>query len=199
MAAKKKTVKKKRVNLRKLQVGASSGKGSSFERKVCVMLSLWISDGLNKDVFWRSASSGARSTLAVRRGEAAKQFHSSDIAPVDKAAYLLLDKFTIECKHYQSLQLEGLAYPGNCKMEQFWKQATRDAEQVNKRPLLIARQNGRPILLGMRLDDFEWFQYLYLKSRVFPRPLLSIRRNLALVDLKSFLDAVDPSVLENYN
>lgn len=176
-----------------------SAKGGSFERLVCKMLSLWITYGENPDVFWRSASSGGRSTFAVGRGGKAKEYHSSDIAPVDPVAYQLLKYFTIECKHYRSLQLDLLAFGGKSKVRLFWEQAIRDAERVNKRPMLVARQNAKPILLGLREDDYYWFMNLHLKDRKFPRALISTRLNLALVDLTQFLKSVDPASLQNYS
>lgn len=182
----------------KTKLKNSSSKGGAFERLVCKLLSLWITEGKDADAFWRSASSGARSTNAVKRGKKAKEFQSSDIAPVSLAAYPLLNLFTIECKHYRTLQLDLLAYEVNSKMRLFWQQAVRDADRVGKRPMLVARQNGRPILLGLRVDDYNWFLDRYLKDRKFPKALISTKLNLALVDLGGFLKVVDPSVLRMY-
>lgn len=175
-----------------------SAKGGAFERLVCTLLSLWITYGKDKDVFWRSASSGGRSTNAVRKGGKAKQYQSSDVAPVSPAAYPLLNSFVIECKHYRSLQLDLLAFAGKSKIRAFWEQAVRDASRVNKRPMLVARQNGKPVLLGLRVDDYYWFLNLHLKDRKFPKAVISTRLNLALVDFEVFLKVVDPAVLETY-
>lgn len=175
-----------------------SAKGGTFERLVCKLLSLWITAGKDPDAFWRSASSGGRSTLAVKKGGKAKQYQSSDIAPVSPTAYPLVNLFTVECKHYRTLQLDLLAFGVNSKIRQFWQQAVRDAGQVQKRPMLVARQNGRPILLGLRVDDYTWFLNLHLKERKFPRALVSTKLNLALVEFEQFLKVVDPSVLEQF-
>lgn len=49
-----------------------SAKGSSFEREFCKKLSLWVSDGKDPDIFWRTAGSGSMATrkqLQVQIGD----------------------------------------------------------------------------------------------------------------------------------
>jgi len=47
-----------------MRKGGGKAKGASFERDICRRLSLWVSAGKQEDVFWRSAMSGGRSTVA---------------------------------------------------------------------------------------------------------------------------------------
>ena len=38
-----------------MRKGGGKGKGGNFEREICKALSLWVSKGLNVDLYWRSA------------------------------------------------------------------------------------------------------------------------------------------------
>jgi len=80
---------------------SKSGKGSSYEREICKMLSLWWSTGVGigptDDLFWRSSQSGGRATQRAKSGK--KTFGSyGDIAFVNPAGAPLLEFFTIELK-----------------------------------------------------------------------------------------------------
>jgi hypothetical protein len=77
--------------------GGGKGKGSSFERKVCVLLSLWVTNGKKKDAFWRSSMSGGRATIHVKRGDKNRQ--AGDIAAVAPEGHQFTDVFFAECKH----------------------------------------------------------------------------------------------------
>ena len=43
-------------------------KGSQYEREFCKELSLWFSHNKQDDVFWRTAGSGARATMRMKKG-----------------------------------------------------------------------------------------------------------------------------------
>lgn len=77
----------------------SSNKGAEYERTMCLRLSLWISNRRNRDLFWRSAMSGGRSTII----NAAKQHgsvdaHAGDLAATHPDGHRFLACFTVECK-----------------------------------------------------------------------------------------------------
>ena len=74
-----------------------SKKGSPFERELCVALSLWWTGGENDDVFWRSATSGARATTRAKRGKQTRG-HYGDICATIPEGELLTRVFTIEAK-----------------------------------------------------------------------------------------------------
>jgi hypothetical protein len=44
-------------------------KGSSFEREIAKLLSLWWSEGMRDDVFYRSHASGGRFTMRRKSGK----------------------------------------------------------------------------------------------------------------------------------
>src|ERR1700686_1673675 len=117
-----------------MRSGGGKGKGSSFERKVCKALSLWVSAGKHVDLFWRSAMSGGRATVAHRRqivqSEAAGTTWPSappvrqagDITAVAPEGHKLTDLFLVECKHYRDLDFDLFIFKKG-RLYQFWKTA----------------------------------------------------------------------------
>lgn len=124
----------------------SKQKGSSFERKICKTLSLWVTNFKNEDVFWRSAMSGGRATMGMRRGTALRR-QSGDISSVAPEGHIITDKFFIELKHYKNLSVDSFFLTGKGALAGFWAEAVREAKKYGKHPLLIARQNNKPLLL----------------------------------------------------
>lgn len=125
--------------------GGGKQKGSAFERKICKDLSLWITNGLQEDVFWRSAVSGGRSTVASRKG---KRFanQAGDISSVHPAGHALIDAFVIECKNYKDLRIAGLLTKTG-KLVEFWDTLKQEAQHYEKLPMLIAKQNQLPVMV----------------------------------------------------
>ena len=72
----------------------SKAKGSSFEREMSRLLSLWWTNGKRDDAIWRSASSGALTTVGKGRYLA----HTGDFAATDGDAELLFKHVIIEAK-----------------------------------------------------------------------------------------------------
>ena len=118
-----------------------SDKGQSFEREICTSLSLWVTGGKRRDVFWRSSMSGGRAT--VRQGSVRQ---SGDICSVAPEGHVLTDPMFVELKHYKSLNLGGFLY-GVGELANFWSHAVKQAGKHNKTPALIARQNFKPTIL----------------------------------------------------
>jgi hypothetical protein len=128
-----------------MKKGGGKGKGSTFERKVCGILSLWLSNGVRDDLLWRSAISGGRATVAEKAGK--KLAHvSGDICAVHPEGYPLVEAFFIECKHYRKLGFEALLFRSGGELWKFWQVALRKAKQQGKLPMMVVRQNGLPIL-----------------------------------------------------
>lgn len=125
--------------------GRSKAKGAGFERYVCTSLSLWISNGRRSDIFWRSAMSGGRSTVAFRKGETHKA-QAGDISAVSSAGNRFIDEYFVECKNYKNLDFHGVI-KGNGNLLVFWSRAKVEAKRYGKIPILIAKQNSLPIIL----------------------------------------------------
>ena len=127
-------------------------KGSSFERKICKALSLWITDGAREDCFWRSAMSGGRATVAGRKGTDLRR-QAGDITATSPEGHKLTDHFYIECKHYRSLDYDLFLF-GKGNLFKFWKVALREAQRYNKTPLLIVKQNRVQTMVLSELSCF---------------------------------------------
>jgi hypothetical protein len=119
-------------------------KGSSFERTISKILSLWISEGKDKDLLWRSHSSGARFTSRVLKegsGESLKG-QSGDLCGIKDEGFTFCSIFSIETKFYSSFDLADFLLPDKKQgILCFWKQTKRDAERSGKEPLLICKKN----------------------------------------------------------
>lgn len=122
----------------------SKGKGSAFEREVCRKLSLWITGDKRKDLFWRSAMSGGRATVAHRKGGQVRQ--SGDITAVAPEGHIL-DPCYIECKFYRDLDITSFFLTGKGKLATFWRKTKKEAFKHEKAPWLIAKQNHKPAVL----------------------------------------------------
>lgn len=129
-----------------MRAGGGKSKGASFERKICVALSLWVTEGKREDVFWRSAMSGGRATVRAAKGKSTKAQYG-DISSVAKEGHALIDNFVVECKHVRDLNFRAALIRSSGPLVEFWKQVSRDANKADRDPLLIARQNGCPIMV----------------------------------------------------
>jgi len=124
----------------------SKNKGSSFERMICRQLSLLVSGGARTDCFWRSAMSGGRATLQLDQG-ILNQAQAGDISAIAREGLWLIDNYQIECKHYADLEFTSGFLSNTGNLYGFWKSLMKDSVARGKHPLLIAKQNNRPIVL----------------------------------------------------
>lgn len=122
-----------------MRAGGGKQKGAGFEREVCVALSQWLSKGKRKDLLWRSAMSGGRATLGLRKGEKYLS-QGGDVSAIDPMGAVLTERFCIEIKFYKDLDLTGLWF-GRGALHNFWVKARDDARKYGKEPMLIAKQN----------------------------------------------------------
>jgi hypothetical protein len=129
-----------------MRKGGSKQKGSAFERLVCKQLSLLISKGRRTDLFWRSAMSGGRATLELKK-DVLNQTQAGDISSIDMDSGWLTRDYMIECKHYNDLQFTSGFLSGTGNLYKFWTKLFKDAIARNKKPILIAKQNNRPIVM----------------------------------------------------
>jgi hypothetical protein len=128
-----------------MRKGGGKKKGASFERSVCKQLSLWMSHGLREDLYWRSAMSGGRATVAASKGTRLAA-QAGDITAIDPAGEPLTRQFLIECKHYKNLHFSGLLN-NTGELSKFWIKHLKDAYHYGKLAMLIARQNSYPAII----------------------------------------------------
>lgn len=127
------------------------GKGSAFEREICVKLSEWVSGGARRDVFWRTAMSGGRATVFKKKGALLRQ--SGDITAVAFEGHDLTDKYYFELKHYRDLGLLSFFLRKGGLLCQFWSKTQEEAKHYNMIPIMIVRQNLMPTLWIMKKKD----------------------------------------------
>src|SRR5580700_5183475 len=122
-----------------MRAGGGKQKGAAHERYICVELSRWMSAGAHDDLFWRSAMSGGRSTVAAKGGRRLAA-QAGDISCIHAKGSPLTDKYYIECKSYRDLNFVGLLKRKG-KLAEFWLETRKQAAHYSKLPLLIAKQN----------------------------------------------------------
>lgn len=123
-----------------MKPGGGKAKGGEFERSVCKALSLWVSKGQNVDLYWRSALSGGRATVAkgaVRQG--------GDITAVAPEGHVLTDQFYLELKHYKKLSIDCFL-KGKGPLLDIWNTTVKEATKYNRIPVLIYKQNNWPTI-----------------------------------------------------
>lgn len=174
----------------------SKTKGAAFERQVCKDLSLWLSLGQREDLLWRSAMSGGRATLARSRGHKMKS-SDGDLSPIDVKGQALTEEFFVELKHYNILRWDSLVLKRSGTVQNIWNQCVKEADQSDKYPLLVAKQNFMPIKLVT--DARGWLRLFYpqqldfLESYYAPTPE---SRELFIADYDYFLRNSDPDILQ---
>lgn len=141
-----------------MRSGGGKQKGAAYERKICAALSMWLSRGTRKDLFWRSAMSGGRATLAHAKGVALST-QGGDVSAIDPMGALFTERFCVEVKFYKDLDLTAF-WQGTGKLAKFWVRAKADAAKYGKEPMLIAKQNMQPTLvittMACFLQDDRW-------------------------------------------
>lgn len=131
-----------------------ANKGTPFERDLCRSLSLWWTEGQNKDVFWRTAGSGARATTRAQKGDRL-EFHNGDIGVINPIGQPLLDLVTIECKRgYSKMSFADLFDFDSKKKQLLWEAWIQQAAQSSEDAgvygwLLITRRDKKECMVMM--------------------------------------------------
>lgn len=152
-----------------MRAGGGKQKGASFEREVCVLLSKWVTHGKREDVFWRSAMSGGRATIGHRKGK----IHSAqvgDISAIHPDGHHFINAFAPECKFYADLEWRGLL-TNRGKIVQFWEEICKQANNHNKHPFLVARQNRMPTYICLSKAGIHALRLSYDDAYVICNPL----------------------------
>lgn len=131
-----------------MRPGGGKQKGNRFELLTCKRLSWWVSSGERTDLFARNVLSGGAFTKRDKDGDE-ELAHAGDLMINHEAGAQFLSRFSVECKHKKTLQLEALLfdYEGSSFLRKTLRDTGRQAKKLAKHPLLIARQNARPVLL----------------------------------------------------
>ena len=121
----------------------SKAKGSAYEQKIAMRLT----SEFGKE-FRRVPLSGSIDYL------------KGDIwTPRDTAWW----PYAIECKHYKNIEWNNLLTSKTTDLLQFWRQAVREAEVMDKKPLLIFRWNRSKDFVAFN-DNLKVDFYIEVKS-----------------------------------
>lgn len=143
--------------------GGGKGKGSNFERWVCVELSLAVTGGKRKDVFWRSAISGGRATVHNKKRIDVRQ--AGDICAVAPEGNSLVNTFYFECKFYRDLKIDRFVVEGTGPLAGFWNTTKTEAARHKRIPVLIAKQNNlKPFVIIKRHKEYRIMTFEKWKS-----------------------------------
>jgi len=141
-------------------------KGSNYERDISKKLSLWLSDGKEDDIFWRSQGSGSRHTIRYKKN-LKLEGQSGDIASTRSGiSEDFLKVFSIEIKFYKDINLWGLITGNNCGILDFWKQANEQAKKVGRIPILISKENYKPTLFISTKEFYNIIKNFKLKPEL---------------------------------
>jgi hypothetical protein len=129
-----------------MRSGGGKAKGSEFERYCCKRLSLYVTAGKRDDVFWRSAMSGGRATLQLRR-DIVNRAQSGDMTAIAPEGYALCERCLFEYKSYTDLGIATGLLKGTGLLIKFWQDTQKAAARYDKAPVLIAKQNRLPVIV----------------------------------------------------
>jgi hypothetical protein len=108
---------------------------------------MWMSRGERPDLFFRNPASGGAFTLSLAKGQAFG--FGGDVAAGHPLAHSFLEHFYVEAKHWRTLGLETLLLGRGGDFLAITKTAERQAKQVHRHFMVVAKQNFRPTLLVM--------------------------------------------------
>lgn len=173
-------------------------KGSENERKIAKKLSLWFSDGKNPNIFWRSQSSGGRSTQ-LSKTNTPFNLSFGDIGLSSGEGESVLRCVSFELKHgYPELSIMGiLDKKRNPLFLTFWDKLVLECEKAEeagwgKEPLLIIQRNRCQPLVAM---DYEFSHEMVLAYGVPKVPAViycDTKRSIRIIRLDDFLSWIPP-------
>lgn len=128
-------------------------KGGEFERWLCRTLTTWIDPTRvngKPELFWRSATSGAKATQDTKAGLKANQ-GGDLIAVADEVLgtshFWFTQLFSIEAKDRHDYGNLDLMFIDRGDFLKWWKKCQSDASRVNKVPLMVVKRYRREPLL----------------------------------------------------
>jgi hypothetical protein len=185
-------------------------KGSSFERDVCKRLSLWWTSDKRDDIFWRTASSGARATQRRKQGKRTANSYG-DVCATDPIGQPLIDLLSIELKrgynrtHFADpFDAPEMSQPS--AWESFVLKASRDATVARSFSwMLITRRDRHRSVATMPKHLFVGLQSVGAFGKRTPIPFVTFNARLRakgekpivfklrICLLDDFLDSVTPA------
>lgn len=137
-----------------MRSGGSNAKGGSFERWVCRRLTWMVTGKEQPEIFWRSATSGAKATQDRKKGVSSTM--GGDIVAIHPLGAKFINLHCVECKNRKSMgSLDNLLTESG-PLWDWWDRAVRDAEASSREPLLVFRAN--------RTQTYIWVPFYTLTA-----------------------------------
>jgi hypothetical protein len=173
--------------------GRSKQKGNAWENAVAKILSQWLTKGERLDVLERSPASGGKFTANKKAG---KDYQSiaGDLIAVSDEGHKLIDRFVIEIKHRneEGINIISLVFrTAEYGIIAFWKKLLKECKQTNKLPMLIIKQNNKPVVIGLCKEGVELLQFNKVPHAVFKIG----EKSMFLAKFDAFLEYADPTQL----
>lgn len=168
-----------------MRPGGGNVKGSNFERLICRKLTKWITGEEKPEIFWRSASSGAKATQDWKKGQ--KSIQHGDIVAIDEKGQWLTDKVIIEIKDRKDFRIEHwLEQRG--EFLKWWEQGSEDADRAGKLPVLIFKRLHSHIYIAYKQDDLG---ELTVRIQL-------MDDGINILELDYWMDVVTPKMLKGW-
>lgn len=154
-----------------MKLGRGKSKGNRFENLVGRLLSGWLTNGDDKtQLIPTRLSGGWMKSTAYRQ--------AGDLAPNGPAGETFRRLFVVECKHHKKDLLWRLYTSESIdSIQGWWAQLEEEAERVGCNPMLVFRQNTRPIMVVLP-TELAWYISAALENPV----LFADRYGLMLLD-----------------
>lgn len=176
-----------------MRVGGSKQKGNVFENTIAKTLSKWLTKGDRLDVLERSPASGGKFTANKKLGKD-HQSIVGDLIAVSDEGHKLIDRFVVEVKHRneEGINVISLIFrTSESGVIAFWKKLLKECEQTNKLPMLIFKQNNKPVMIGLCKEGVELLQFNKIPHAVFKIG----DKSMFLSKFNLFLECANPTKL----
>lgn len=116
------------------------------------MLSQWISRGKRSDLFARNVLSGGAFTQKRKKG--IEEGVAGDLMSAHPDSVEFARALNVECKHYKDLGIFPLFFDlkGKSFLGSVVQKCELETKQSGKTWMLVARQNMKPIIVGLQSD-----------------------------------------------
>jgi hypothetical protein len=192
--------------------GNRAGKGSSFEREICRLLSVWWTGDSDADViFWRTSQSGGRATARRKTGRRTAAAHCGDLAAIAASGEPLTRAVVFELKRgYRTAALHDLLDRPVRAAAQVWEEWIAQAQEASANAgtrywAVIHRRDRRECLIVVP-RALLWNLGFNDPAADFPPPVVDAvveltagkkknRVGLVAMPLGAFLAAVTPDMI----
>jgi len=176
-----------------MKAGGGRQKGFGYEIEVSRVLSKWVTGKEKPDIFWRSAGSGAKSSVERIKGH--ETYSDGDIASIHERGDFFTKKFFIECKRYKEAEILISFFTGKGKVYEWWDKCVEQASSAFKQPILIIRPNNQPAYLitdcAVISELSSWFGEPFYDKWEF-------NRCIHVCYFKDWLTWADPDIMKSF-